>query len=245
MNSERTSAPGTMRQLTRRLVRWGALFGLLFISLSVLLVAPLRWANPVTSTVMMERWWNGGDEFEFRREWLDWDDIPRQAALAVVASEDQRFPTHYGFDVESIRAAIRERERRGHLRGASTITQQVARNLYLWTGRSWLRKGLEAWFTLLLELTLPKHRILEMYLNIAEWGPNGVFGLEAAAQYHFNRSAEGLTPYQGALLAATLPSPARYTPGQATLYLHNRGNWIIEQQRTLGGVAWLSPIEPK
>ncbi|MFY0663889.1 MAG: monofunctional biosynthetic peptidoglycan transglycosylase [Natronospirillum sp.] len=233
-----------IRRLIRRLLRWGFLLGLLFVTVSLLMVAPLRWVNPVTSMVILERWWTGGDDFELRQDWLSWDDIPRHAALAVVASEDQLFPQHRGFDLESIAQAVQEREQRGQLRGASTISQQVARNMYLWTGRSWVRKGLEAWFTLLLELTVPKHRILEIYLNIAEWGPNGVFGLEAAAQYHFNRSADRLIPYQSALLAATLPSPARYTPGRATPYMRERANWIINQQRMLGGTAWLAPIEP-
>lgn len=234
-----------LRRLMRRLLRLCLLAALLFVGTSVLMVAPLRWVNPVTSMVILERWWTGGDEFELRQHWLSWEDIPRHAALAVVTSEDQLFPLHHGFDVDSIRQAIAERERRGQLRGASTISQQVARNLYLWTGRSWVRKGLEAWFTVLLEAFLPKHRILEIYLNIAEWGPNGVFGLEAAAQYHFNRSAERLIPYQSALLAATLPSPARYTPGRATPYLRDRANWIIAQKRMLGGTAWLAPIEPQ
>lgn len=219
--------------------------GVFFVLLSLLMVAPLRWVNPVTSMVMVERWFSGGEDFELRQQWLAWDDIPKHAALAVVTSEDQLFPLHHGFDIGSIRQALVERERRGQLRGASTISQQVARNLYLWTGRSWLRKGLEAWFTLLLEALLPKHRILEIYMNIAEWGPNGVFGLEAAAQYHFNRPADRLIPYQSALLAATLPSPARYTPGRATPFLRERASWIIDQQRMLGGVAWLAQIEPK
>lgn len=236
--------PVFLHKLIKRLALWSLWLGLLFVVLSLLMVAPLRWVNPVTSMVIIERWWSGSDEFERRQHWLSWEAIPHHAALAVVVSEDQLFPLHRGFDVASIRQALQERERRGQLRGASTITQQVARNLYLWTGRSWLRKGLEAWFTLLLELTLPKHRILEIYLNIAEWGPNGVFGLEAAAQHHFNRSADQLTPYQSALLAATLPSPARYTPGQATAFLHGRASWILEQQRMLGGAIWLAPIEP-
>lgn len=232
-------------ELVKRLTRWSLMFSLVFVTLSLLMVAPLRWMNPVTSMVIIERWWSGGEDFELRQHWLNWADIPPHAAMAVVTSEDQLFPKHRGFDLESIKAAVREREQRGQLRGASTISQQVARNLYLWTGRSWLRKGLEAWFTLLLELTLPKHRILEIYLNIAEWGPRGVFGLEAAAQHHFHRPASQLTPYQSALLAATLPSPARYTPGQPTAYLHSRANWIMTQQRLLGGRAWLASIETR
>ncbi|MFC3852063.1 monofunctional biosynthetic peptidoglycan transglycosylase [Saccharospirillum mangrovi] len=237
-----------MMRRKRSWVRWVFILsfrlGVFFLLLSLLMVAPLRWVNPVTSMVIVERWFNGGDDFELRQEWLDWDELPKHAVLAVVTSEDQRFPEHQGFDLVSIRDALAERERGGQLRGASTLTQQVARNLYLWTGRSWVRKGLEAWFTVLLEALLPKHRILEIYMNIAEWGPNGVFGLEAAAQHHFNRSADRLIPYQSALLAATLPSPARYTPGQATPYMRERASWIIDQQRMLGGTAWLAPIEP-
>lgn len=193
--------------------------------------------------VMADRWLNASnDDYKLKKIWLNWDQIPKQAALAVVASEDQLFPLHRGFDVKSILSSLRTSVNGGKLRGASTISQQVARNLYLWTGRSWVRKGLEAWFTLLIELTWDKQRILEVYLNIAEWG-NGVFGLEAASRYHFGKSARHLTPMQSALLASSLPSPLRYNPARPTQYLLDRAIWNLHQQKRLDGVRWLSRLE--
>ncbi|MCH8550952.1 MAG: monofunctional biosynthetic peptidoglycan transglycosylase [Natronospirillum sp.] len=228
-------------RIVRRVLRILGYLVAAWILLSLLLVLPLRWLNPPGTLVMVNRW-SQIEDFDLRWQWLAWQDIPPHAAMAVVASEDQRFPLHRGFDVDAMRDAWLERERRGQLRGASTISQQVARNLYLWTGRSWMRKGLEAWFTLLIEWFWPKERILEVYLNIAEWGPGGVFGLEAAAQYHFNKSAAQLNPWESALLAATLPSPARYTPGRPSAFMTERAQWNLQQQRMLGGTTWLAPL---
>ncbi len=191
--------------------------------------------------VMADRWLESSDDFYLHQEWLSWDELPKQAALAIVTSEDQRFPLHQGFDIEAIIKAVKQANKSGQLRGASTISQQVAKNMYLWTGRSWLRKGLEVWFTLLIELTWGKQRILEVYMNIAEWG-NGVFGLEAASRYHFNKPASQLSPMQSALLASTLPSPLKYDPARPAQHLVDRARWNLEQQRKLGGVSWLSPI---
>mgnify|MGYP003666567389 FL=1 len=214
---------------------------LAFVLLSLLLVLPFRWVNPPITMVMADRWITSSDDFQLRKTWLSWDEIPKHAALAVVTSEDQKFPLHSGFDLKAIQQALKERERRGGLRGASTISQQVAKNMYLWTGRSWFRKGLEVWFTLLIELSWSKQRILEIYLNIAEWGP-GVFGLEAASQYHFGRSAANLTPMQAALLASSLPSPLNYNPARPAQHLHKRAEWNLQQQRRLGGLQWLAPL---
>jgi len=217
---------------------------LAFVLLSLLLVLPFRWVNPPITMVMADRWITSTEDFQLRKTWLSWDEIPKHAALAVVTSEDQKFPLHSGFDLKAIQQALKERERRGGLRGASTISQQVAKNMYLWTGRSWFRKGLEVWFTLLIELSWSKQRILEIYLNIAEWGP-GVFGLEAASQYHFGRSAMKLTPIQAALLASSLPSPIKYHPAKPAQHLYQRAQWNLQQQRKLGGVHWLAPINEK
>ncbi|WP_439503280.1 monofunctional biosynthetic peptidoglycan transglycosylase [Methylophaga sp.] len=214
---------------------------LAFVLLSLLLVLPFRWVNPPITMVMADRWITSTEDFQLRKTWLSWDEMPKHAALAVVTSEDQKFPLHSGFDLKAIQQALKERERRGGLRGASTISQQVAKNMYLWTGRSWFRKGLEVWFTLLIELSWSKQRILEIYLNIAEWGP-GVFGLEAASQYHFGRSAANLTPMQAALLASSLPSPLNYNPARPAQHLHKRAEWNLQQQRRLGGVQWLAPL---
>lgn len=193
--------------------------------------------------VMIDRWLDSdNDNFKLKQTWLNWNEIPKQAALAVVTAEDQLFPLHNGFDVDSIMRSLRNKDDGEPLRGASTISQQVARNVYLWTGRSWLRKGLEAWFTLLIELTWGKQRILEVYLNIAEWG-EGVFGLEAASRYHFNQSAKNLSAMQSALLATCLPSPLRYDPAKPTEQIRARAAWNLKQQKRLGGVQWLKKID--
>jgi monofunctional glycosyltransferase len=216
---------------------------LILVLLSIALVLPFRWINPPVSMVMLERsWQQRGSDYHLDKHWLNWNEIPRHAALAAVVSEDQNFPHHHGIDVNAIKKAIAERERRGELRGASTISQQVARNMYLWTSRSWVRKGLEVWFTGLVELCWPKQRILEIYLNIAEWG-DGVFGLEAASRHHFGVSAAQLSRWQSALLASALPSPLNYKPAKPAPHLIERANWNLAQQRMLGGHAWLAGLE--
>lgn len=233
-----------MRRVYRFILR-GLLQAILaFVLLSLLLVLPFRWVNPPITMVMADRWIHSTEDFELRQSWLSWEAIPKHAALAVVTSEDQKFPLHSGFDLKAIQQALKERERRGGLRGASTISQQVAKNMYLWTGRSWFRKGLEVWFTLLIELSWSKQRILEVYLNIAEWGP-GVFGIEAASQYHFRLPAANLTPMHAALLASSLPSPLNYNPARPAQHLHKRAEWNLQQQRRLGGVQWLAPLNEK
>ncbi|MCX4186930.1 monofunctional biosynthetic peptidoglycan transglycosylase [Methylophaga sp. OBS4] len=231
-----------MKKLRRLIIRYLLLLMLTVIVLSLLVVVPFRWLNPPLTMVMADRWLHAGDEyFRLRQTWLSWDEIPKQAALAVITSEDQRFPLHQGFDVDAIIKVLRTAGNGGQLRGASTISQQVAKNVYLWTGRSWLRKGLEVWLTMLIELTWGKQRILEVYLNIAEWG-EGVFGLEAASQYHFGKPASQLTPMQSALLASCLPSPLNYDPARPAQHLRERASWNLEQQRRLGGTQWLAPL---
>jgi monofunctional biosynthetic peptidoglycan transglycosylase len=216
---------------------------LIVVLFSVAMVLPFRWIDPPVSMVMLERsWQQRGTDYHIKKQWLSWNQIPRHAALAAVVSEDQNFPHHYGFDIKAIKKAFAERERRGSLRGASTISQQVARNMYLWTGRSWLRKGLEVWFTGLVELCWPKQRILEVYLNIAEWD-DGVFGLGAASRHHFGISATQLSSWQSALLASSLPSPLRYHPAAPAPHLIERANWNLRQQHMLGGRSWLAGLE--
>lgn len=231
-----------MKKFKRLLIRSLLILVLICVSISLLMVIPFRWLNPPVTMVIADRWLASKDEFYLHQDWLSWDKLPKQAALAVVTSEDQRFPLHKGFDVDAIVKAVKEANRNGQLRGASTISQQVAKNMYLWTGRSWLRKGLEVWFTLLIELTWGKQRILEVYMNIAEWG-NGVFGIEAASRYHFGKSASQLSPMQSALLASSLPSPLKYDPARPAQHLVDRARWNLEQQRKLGGTQWLSPLE--
>jgi monofunctional biosynthetic peptidoglycan transglycosylase len=161
--------------------------------------------------------------------------------MAVIAAEDQKFAEHWGFDVAAIRAALRHNERGGALRGASTLSQQVAKNLFLWSGRSWPRKALEAWFTGLIELLWPKQRILEVYLNSVEWG-DGIFGAQAAARHHFAVDAPRLNAQQASQLAAVLPNPRRWSAGRPDRYVLNRAAWIRQQMRQLGGSRYLQRL---
>ena len=171
----------------KRLRRWLFRIVLAFVLASTLPVIILRWIDPPASAVILQRTLSEGHSQDY--QWVPLTRIAPEAALAVVAAEDQKFPFHWGFDIQAIRDAAQRNARGGRLRGASTLTQQVARNLFLWQGRSYLRKGLEAWMTLLLELFWPKTRILEVYLNIAETGPR-TFGIQAAAlRYSHGRPA--------------------------------------------------------
>lgn len=213
-----------------------------FVLISILVVLPFRWVNPPLTMVMIDRWWQAPAGYQTKQNWLSWQDIPPQAAMSVVTSEDQRFPHHNGFDLTEIKNALKAKWQGKKLRGASTISQQVARNVYLWTGRSWFRKSLEVWFTGLIELLWGKQRILEIYLNIAEWG-DGIFGIEAASLHYFAKPLHTLTPMQMALLASVLPNPIRYNPANPTRYIHSKAEWNIWQQRKLGGVNWIRTID--
>jgi monofunctional glycosyltransferase len=176
-----------------------------------------------------------------RYRWIGWASISSQMRLAVVAAEDQKFPRHWGFDFESIANAVEHQGPRGRLRGASTITQQVARNLFLWPGHSFVRKGLEAYFAVLLELLWPKRRILEVYLNIAEFG-EGIYGVSAASQSFFGKRPSELQAQEAALLAAVLPNPVRLHIRNPSAYVRERAGWIEEQMAQLGGPAYLQNL---
>jgi monofunctional biosynthetic peptidoglycan transglycosylase len=176
-----------------------------------------------------------------RYDWTSYTAISPHVALAVIAGEDQRFPDHQGFDFVEIQDALEDQEEGKPLRGASTISQQVAKNLFLWSGRSFVRKGLEAWFTVLLELLWSKERILEVYLNIAEFG-DYTFGVEAASRRFFNKPAARLTADEAVRLAAVLPNPLRYRVDKPSAYVLKRQRWIERQMGQLGGVAYLDRL---
>ncbi len=219
---------------------------ILFVVLTAAPVLALRWWNPVTSAYMLRASFDAGlahdHGYRTQYRWVDLEQISPNAALAVIASEDQRFPFHAGFDFGSIRQAVRASERGKRLRGASTISQQVARNLFLWSGRSYVRKALEAWFTVLLETAWPKERILEVYLNIAQFG-RGIYGVEAASRRFFHEPATRLDPEQAALLAAVLPNPLLLKAASPSRYVLQRRDWIVGQMRRLGGDAYLKSVE--
>ncbi|AQW70369.1 monofunctional biosynthetic peptidoglycan transglycosylase [Pseudomonas parafulva] len=230
-----------LRNLLRRLLR--AL--LWFAAVSIVLVLVFRWVPPPGTALMLERKvqsWVSGEPIDLQREWVGWDHISDDLKVAVIAGEDQKFASHWGFDIPAIQAALAFNERGGSVRGASTLTQQVAKNLFLWPGRSWLRKGLEAWFTGLIELFWTKQRILEVYLNSAEWG-QGVFGAQAAARHHFGVEASRLSRQQAAQLAAVLPSPLKWNAGKPSTYVASRAGWIRRQMSQLGGPSYLMQLD--
>ncbi|NIF60041.1 monofunctional biosynthetic peptidoglycan transglycosylase [Enterobacter sp. Ap-916] len=195
------------------------------------------------SAVMVERqfsaWFSGNFGYVAHSDWVSMDDISPWMGLAVIASEDQKFPEHWGFDTDAIEKALAHNERNeNRVRGASTLSQQTAKNLFLWDGRSWLRKGLEAGLTVGLETAWSKRRILTVYLNIAEFG-EGVFGVEEASRRYFNKPASRLTPAEAALLAAVLPNPIRFKANAPSGYIRQRQQWILRQMRQLGGESFL------
>jgi monofunctional glycosyltransferase len=211
------------------------------VGVSILPALALRWIPPLRTAVMVERWiaaQRQGQTYQTQYHWVPWARIPAWAPLAVIAAEDQHFAEHHGFDVDSIQSALAEHERGARLRGASTISQQTAKNLFLWSGRSYLRKGLESYFTALIELLWPKRRILEVYLNIVELG-DGVFGIEAASQRYFHKPASRLLPEEAALLAAVLPNPRRLRADRPSSYVEERRAWILRQMEHLGGAAYV------
>jgi monofunctional glycosyltransferase len=227
-----------------RILRFcGVLLGAWFI-LTCLIVLVLRWLDPPTTAFILRDQAAGwiGDGPKVRHAWRDWNQIAASMKVAVIASEDQTFPEHNGFDFKSIDKALEERERGRRVRGASTISQQVAKNLFLWSGRSWIRKGLEAYFTVLLEFMWPKQRILEVYLNIIELGPR-VYGVGAASEIYFKKPAARLNAYDAALLAAVLPNPIRLRAQAPSRYVRSRQEWIVRQMRGLGGKALLDRLE--
>jgi monofunctional biosynthetic peptidoglycan transglycosylase len=201
-------------------------------------VVALRWIPPPTTSFMLQHKYAAAESAEVNYRWVDWRHISPYAAVAVIAAEDQRFAEHNGFDVEAIRDALEERMETGRVRGASTITQQVSKNVFLWPGQSWVRKGLEAYFTVLVELLWPKRRILEVYLNVAQFGPS-TFGVGAASKRFFDKPAADLSVSQSALLAAVLPNPARLLVERPSAYVKKRVAWVSRQIDLLGGVAYL------
>ena len=214
---------------------------------SVLAVLALRYFTPWTTAFIVEArvasWFDDDPRpWKLQRKWRDLDAISPQLQLAVIASEDQRFPEHDGFDFEQIQKSLDAAESTGRSRGASTITQQVAKNLFLWGGRNWVRKGLEAWYTVLIEWMWPKQRTLEMYVNVAQFG-RGIYGAEAAAQAFYHKPASGLTASEAARMAAVLPNPKRFRIDAPSKYVLRRQAQIEAQMRALGGASYLQQLK--
>ena len=211
---------------------WTIIWRALLLLVVVLLL--LRFVPPPTTAFMLQ------SPYPVTQDWISIDKLPSYMPLAVVASEDQRFPNHFGVDFAAISKALSQYDDGDSLRGASTITQQTAKNLFLWSGRSFVRKGLEAGFAVSLETLWGKKRILEVYLNIAEFG-QGIYGVEAASQHYFGRTASKLTMNQAARLAIMLPSPRTRSPNDLTFYLRQRVIWVERQMQQLGS-DYLTPL---
>jgi monofunctional biosynthetic peptidoglycan transglycosylase len=199
-------------------------------------VLSLRWYDPPTSAFMLQdrlaAWWHKQRDYRPAYRWVEWQRISRYAPLAVVAAEDQKFPYHWGFDREALVEAWEEHRNGIRTRGASTITQQVAKNLFLWPGKNLFRKGLEAYLTALIELFWPKRRILEIYLNIAEFG-RGIYGIGAASSRYFAKSPRNLNRWESALLATVLPNPKRLRVDRPSTYMQARAVWILSEMDRL------------
>lgn len=214
---------------------WLARLALAWVAITMAVVLVLRWIDPPTTAFMLAAQVRGESPTS---EWLDWHEIPPELALAVVAAEDQRFPSHAGFDFEQIRNAVETAIQGGRIRGASTISQQTAKNLFLWSGRNFVRKGLEAYFTVLLELLWPKQRILEVYLNIAQFGDD-FYGVAVASREYFGKPPAGLTRGEMSLLASVLPDPVDLDPRSPGAFLRERAAFVREHMQLLGGVGYL------
>ncbi|WP_305857219.1 monofunctional biosynthetic peptidoglycan transglycosylase [Balneatrix alpica] len=235
-----------MKLLMRMRRSWKAWLLALLLSPFALIVLG-RWIDPPLTAFMMQRyvqaWSEGQWQFRIRHQWYDWEELSPHLAVAVIAAEDQRFAEHWGFDVQQMQAAWQDWRAGERLRGASTLSQQLAKNLFLWSGQSWLRKVLEVPLTLAIELTWSKGRILEVYLNVVEFG-DGVYGVGAASQHFYRQSPAQLSRAQAARLAAVLPNPKRFKAQAPSAYVLKRQTWIQRQMANLGGTSLHAQLAP-
>jgi len=219
-------------QLLPKVWRWTKRILIFLFFAQFIYIIALKWIDPPLTLTQLGSVLQGDG---LKRDYVDGKDISRQLKLAVIASEDQLYPDHNGFDFRSIKKAMAYNQKKpGRVRGASTISQQVAKNVFLWQGRSWVRKGLEVYFTFMIELVLGKRRILELYLNIAEMG-NGVYGAEAAARQIFHKPAKSLTASEAAQIAASLPNPKLYTVKPMSRFVSVKYPWVMRQMSNLSG----------
>ena len=216
--------------------------GFIGVAAPLLVLLLLRWVPPPTTAFMVRHSLVSEDVAAVSYRWTEWDQISPHVAVAVIAAEDQKFFGHHGFDVESIQDAVADARRGAGLRGASTLSQQVAKNLFLWPGRTFVRKGLEAYLTVGLELVWTKRRILEVYLNVAEFG-RGVYGIGAASERFFGKVPAAISVGEAALLAAVLPNPVGLRVDRPSAYVRERQSWIRGQMRRMSETGLLRPLE--
>lgn len=226
--------------LLRGSVRWACRLFLGWLVLCCALILLFRWVPVPFTAVMLEQAFFSRSGWQ--HQWVPYERISDSLKLAVIASEDQRFPWHHGFDTQQMADAWQAWQDGRSLRGASTISQQTAKNLLLWSHSDWLRKGLEVPLTAVIELSWPKQRILEVYLNSAEWD-SGVYGVEAAARHYFHTSAQTLTQEQAVRLAAVLPAPRVWNPVRPDARVQQRIRWILTQMTLMGGKTYLHSLQ--
>lgn len=219
--------------MIKKLIRFIFKLLLWFIGLTVLWVLVYKFVSVPFTPLMAIRSIEGDEEFKLSHQWVPIDEIAPELTLAVICAEDQRFVHHNGFDREAIEKALESNKSGGRLRGGSTISQQTAKNVFLWPKRSWVRKGFETYFTFLIETLWSKERILEVYLNSIEMG-EGIFGAQAAADYWFDKAPADLSPQNAAAIAAILPNPRNYSANPPTPYISRRIAWILRQMRNYG-----------
>jgi len=229
----------------KRVIRWFVLTILGFIGLSCALVLLFRFVPIPVTGIMVERriqsWFNEGS-YTSRHDWVSLNEIAPCMGVAVIAAEDQNFAEHFGFDWKAIEKAVAHNEHSRRKRGASTVSQQTAKNVFLWDGRNWVRKGCEVYFTMLIETLWSKKRILEVYLNSVEFG-DGIFGVEAASRAYFGKPASRIRPSEAAILAAVLPNPHKFKASAPSSYIRGRQAWILNQMQQLGGDGVVRKLE--
>lgn len=236
MAKRKTNSGKTKPTLWKRIVRITAKVLLWFFLVSVLWVLAYRFINPPITLLMVQRNIErkaNGKQFKLAKTWVKFDEISDNMKRAAVSAEDQLFLKHLGFDIKAIEKAYQNNAKGKKVKGGSTISQQTAKNVFLWPGRSYIRKGFEAYFTLLMELFWSKERILEVYLNVIEMG-DGIYGAEAAAQAYYGKSCRKLSRSEAALIAACFPNPLRWNPNKATSYIKHRQYLILRNMKTLG-----------
>ncbi|WP_036691734.1 monofunctional biosynthetic peptidoglycan transglycosylase [Pedobacter glucosidilyticus] len=218
-----------LSKIILRLILW-------FFGISIFWVILLIFVNPPVTYLMLQRGFERkaeGKTWKLKKDWKDFEDISMNLKKAVLAAEDARFLIHHGFDFEAIEKAYQKNKKGKKIHGGSTISQQTAKNVFLWPGRSYIRKAFEAYFTLLIEIFWSKERILEVYLNVIETG-DGIYGMEAATQTYYGKSCTSLLKGEAALLAAVLPNPRRWTPLKPTTYIYYKQGLILRNMRNLG-----------
>ncbi len=233
----RLKKPKARAGLARRALRLAVIITIATLGVTVVIVLPWRWLTPPTTAFILRERLVSEDPVHYR--WVPWGQIAPALAISAVAAEDQKFPDHFGFDWKAIENALERNSEGGGVRGGSTISQQLAKNLFLWPSQNWIRKGAEAWFTVSLELLWPKRRIIEVYLNVAEFGP-GVFGVGEASERLMGKSPSDLTARDAAILVAVLPSPKRMSAAAPSEYVRTRAEQIQAAVRQLGGPGYLT-----